>query len=256
MATDSAEDSAQGPVEDAAKQAADTEPYSLRLRDRVLGRESSKKDDDKFPLLVIFVGIVVAAPIMLVGLPLATLWIVQQTGCCANASVASVENFWGSLITGMLALFGTLVAAVFIITSFRIDKSAKAEAESAAVSTVSDFLDRYRCELFAEIDRWAKGVESLRDTATVRISAAREAAETQSEAAVKRIAAVREDVDTRGQQTTETMEQAARDVAEARVSAIRRIGAEAEEVERVAAEVTARIRARQPGETPPSGSQD
>ena len=75
MATDSTEDSAQDPVEDAAKKAAATEPYSLRLRDRVLSRKSSKKEGDEFPLLIIFVGIVVAAPIMLVGLPLATLWL-------------------------------------------------------------------------------------------------------------------------------------------------------------------------------------
>lgn len=242
--------SVQGSGEDSAS----GDPYSLRLRARAF--RDRKGAPDTFPLPAIFIGIVAAAPIMVVGLPLAAFWIVQQSGCCLDGPVASEGNFWGSAIAGMLALFGTLITAVFIITAFRVDKNAKFEASVEAAYGVGEFLDRYKKELFKEIDSWAGQVESRKDGAIIRIDAATDAAESASNTALADIEEARQNVVQRGEQAVETINAETSDVTNARTTAVERIEAEVAEVERVAAEARARIEAEGPDQSTPTDSQE
>lgn len=261
--------SAQGSDEDATG----NDSYSLRLRDRALNRDR-EGDLGKFPLFAVALSIAIAAPIMLVGLPLATFWIVQQSGCCVIASGESADNFWGSLLTGMVALFGTLITAVFVISAFRIDNNAKAEARIAAGSSVGEFLDRYRAELFQEIDRWAgqvvskknnavrrmdasiADVESKKDDAVTRIDAATDAAESASNTTLANIEEARQNVVQRGEEAVETINAETSNVTNARTTAVERIEAEVAEVGRVAAEARARIEAEGPDQSTPTDSQE
>ena len=246
----------------------------------------------EFPFKLIFVAFAIAAPITLVGLPLGALAIVHLSGCCTSQPPDSFLTFWGGLFAGMLALFGMLIAAVFVISAFRIDKSAKAEARMAAEEAISNFILQHKRDLLNQVDKWAKAVETLKnntvasisaagdaaesakktaigridaargaaesamDAAIGRIDAATTAAESASESAVVEIAEVRENVVRNGEQTTAAMEQAAGDVDARKTAAIDEIGTEVAEVERVAAEAKARIEAQRPDESPPSDSQE
>ena len=173
----------------------------------------------------------------------------------------------------MLALFGTLIAAVFVISAFRIDKSAKAEARMAAEDAVGDFILEHRHELLKKVVDWANAVESKKDKtiksiddaetvvksrkddAIGSIDVARAGAESASETAVTDIAGVRDNVVRSGEQATATIEKAAGDVDGRAAAAIDGINAEVAEVERVAAEAKASSQAR-PDDSPPSDSRD
>lgn len=246
--------STQGSGEDAASD----NPYSLRLRARAFERftHGRKGGHDTFPLPAIFLSILAVAPIMVVGLPLAAFWIVQHSGCCSDGPLASEGNFWGSAIAGMLALFGMLITAVFIITAFRVDKNAKFEAIVAATDGVGEFLDKYKVELLEGIDGWAGEAEAEKDRAIKRIDAATIAAESASNTALANIEEVRQNVVQRGEQAVETINAETSDVANARTTAVERIEAEVAEVERVAAEARARIEAEGPDQSTPTDSQE
>lgn len=260
------------------------DPYSLRRLDNVT-KPKPEETTGTFPTVPIIFAFAIAAPVTLVGLPLAALTIVTSSGCCTNQSLADFLTFWGSLFTGMLALFGSLIAAVFVISAFRIDKSAKAEARAAASKSVGKFILDYRTELLTVIDKWAGDVamhknqaietinaasaeaverinaargaaESASERAVTRIDAARTAAESASEEAVTRIEGERDEVVERGRLTAQAMDQSASDVADQGATAIERIGEEVAEVERVAAEARDRIEGQQPDQPPPSDSQD
>ena len=215
--------------------AADDDPYSLWLLTRLF-KSRRKETDVDFPLSPVFLRFAVAAPIMLVGLPLGALAIVHLTGCCSNESLTSFFTFWGSVLAGMLALFGMLIAAVFVITAFRIDKSAAAEARSAAEQTVTEFILKYRDELVKQIDDWMDMVKShKRDTIAYMNDVKKDA-----ESAIKEIQA---QVDQKANETKDAMDQAAQDVAAEKGAAVERIGTEFAEVERSAQEAKAAIEA-------------
>lgn len=210
----------------------------------------------EFPFKLIFVVFGVAAPIMLVGLPVAALAIVHLSDCCTNQSMASFLTFWGGLFGGMLALFGTLIAAVFVISAFRIDKSAKAEARMAAEDAISDFILDHRRELLEKVDAWAHEVESRKNRTLKSIDTAKAAAESASKEAVAEVERVSREVVQKGRQMTEDVDQATRDLADEKAVAIERIEAEVGEVERAAAEAKAKFQTERPDESPPSDSQD
>ena len=243
------------------KEAAPAEdPYSLWLINRLF--KSGHKPKGEFPLPPIFLRFAIAAPIMLVGLPLGALAIVHLTGCCSNESVVSFFTFWGSVLAGMLALFGMLIAAVFVITALRIDKSAEAEARSAAEEAVAEFIFKYKEELVKQIDKWMAKVNSHKRNTIAYMDEVKDAAES----AINR---AQEGVDDKATQTQDAMDQAARDVETEKDAAVRRIGdeetafkrsiedakariqAEVAEVERLAAEARARFEGPQGQDSSP-----
>ena len=172
----------------------------------------------------------------LVGLPLGALAIVHLTGCCSNESLTSFFTFWGSVLAGMLALFGMLIAAVFVITALRIDKSAEAEARSAAEEAVGEFILKYQEELVKQIDQRMTNVNShRRDTIAYMDDAKKDA-----ESAIKRTLA---EVDQKAIETRGAMDQAAQDVAAERAAAVERIDSEVAGIERSAEEAKAAIEA-------------
>lgn len=291
MTSESGQDSGTG----AASPTSDKEvlpPNAFSLR-RLKRMAKSKRQGalGKLPVAPIFFAFAIGAPIMLVGLPLGALWIVQQSGCCPNQSIEHLISFWGSVLGGMLALFGTLIAAVFVITAFRIDKSARAEAAAEAADSLGKFVVEYKRELLVLIEKWLRKVkskkakakarmeaastavesakaaaisridsarnaaEAAKDTAIERIDSARAAAESASEDAVAEIGEVRDNVARSGEQATTAMDQATVDVDRRRGAAIERIEAEVAEVVRAVAEARARIQA-QPDDSPPSDTRD
>ena len=246
---------------------------------------------EEFPFKLIFVAFAVAAPIMLVGLPSAALAIVHLSDCCTNQSLTSFLTFWGSLFAGMVALFGTLIAAVFVISAFRIDKSARVEARVAAEVVVGDFILKHGRELLKKVDDWANKVESRKDKtiegidaaakkvesrkdevirtidaaqtavgsrkdeAIGSIGAAKAAVESASEDAVAGVAAVRDNVARSGEQAMATIDQAVSDVQGRTVAAVERVDAEVAEFERTVAEARAKTQT-QPDDSPPSDSRE
>ena len=228
----------------------------------------SKREETlgKFSPAFLFVGFAIAAPITLVGLPLGALWVAHEFGCCTTNSIEQLISFWGSVLGGMLALFGMLITAVFVISAFRIDKSAKAEAGVAAAEYAGKFFVEYKCEVMRkideEMDKATKSIDAAstdtqtaKDAAIVDINAAKSAAESTSRDAISAIVEVRENVAGKGKEATEAIDQAARDFDGRKVAAIEQIDAQVAEVERAAAEAKARIQA-QPDDSPPGDSRD
>ena len=252
MTTDSAEGSDAG-AEGATTPDAARGPYSLWLFDRL--KESRSNETGEFPLAAVFIRFAIAAPFLLVGLPLVALAIVQFSGCCTSQSTAGFLTFWGSLFAGMLALFGVLIAAVFVISAFRIDKSAKAEAQMAAEDAVAKFIVKYKEELLGRVDTWLSEVELAKKVAIESIDTAKIAAESKSETAVTEIEKAQSDVEQRAKQTTDAMGKAARDVEKAKTDAVEQMESAATEVERVSAEIKARLESQRPDESPPDDSQ-
>ena len=246
-------------------------PYSMSILKRMAKRR--RKPDGKFPVASIFLGFAIGAPIMLVGLPLGALLIVQTSGCCTNESTEQLISFWGSVLGGMLALFGVMITAVFVITTFRIDKNARAEAAIEAADAAGKFLLDYKRELMDEIDQDMRevkckkkqaikcmtaakcAVKGEKKEATKCINAAKTDTESASEKAVAAIEKVRENVAGEGAEATKAIDQATDDVGGRRAAAIEEIDAEVAGVERAAAEAKARIQA-QPDDSPSGDSQD
>ena len=104
-------------------------------------------------IALIFVPVaIVAAVILLVGLPLGALGIVHYSGCCFADGPEDVVTFWAALTAGFLALFGGLITAVFIITAFRIDTTAKMEARLQADKALDTYLRRYKDNVIKQIE--------------------------------------------------------------------------------------------------------
>ena len=251
--TQTATNSAGGPgAEDPTTQKAESpNPYSLSI----VERKAERKDTvGKFPVASIFIGFAIGGPIMLVGLPLGALLVVHHSGCCMTNSIEQLISFWGSVLGGMLALFGMMITAVFVISAFRIDKSARAEAAAEAADAAGKFFHEYRREVIVLIDKYVEEVKRTKEQAVDYICAAKAAAEEAKKGAIKTIdAAV-------------TGTESARDVAVGRIDdartaaesaskkAVIEIVAEVAEVEHVAAEARARIGSQT--DSPPSDSRD
>ena len=247
-------------------------PYSLKLFELLFKSERTKTLGE-FPLPYILFRFAIIAPIMLLGLPLGALAIVHLTGCCANESVVSFFTFWGSVLAAMLALFGMLIAAVFVITALRIDKNAKIEARAAAVDAVQKFLLMYKREFLKQIDKWSRQVKSKKKDAIECIETAKQATELKRQDATSAIDKARKETDEEAKQAKEAMTQAARDVETEKDTAVGRIGeeetefkrsikdaktrieAEVADVERLAAEARARLEGQQGKDPTPEDPQ-
>ena len=102
---------------------------------------------------VIVPVVLISAAILLVCLPICALLIVNATGCCLANGPGEMITFWASAIAGFLALFGMLITGVFVITSLRVEATARAQAQSEARQTaaeVSEFTAKKTAETFIE----------------------------------------------------------------------------------------------------------
>lgn len=104
-----------------------------------------------FWLLIITPVVLIAAIVLLVGLPLGTVWIMNSADCCLTDNHESAVSFWASMIGGFLALFGMIITAAFIITAFRVDATAQAKAQVVAQKAVWNYLKNEQAELVKDL---------------------------------------------------------------------------------------------------------
>ena len=97
----------------------------------------------EIPFRVVVPIVLIGAVVLLMGLPLGAVFIVNSSGCCFANGPEGVVTFWAALTAGFLALFGMLITGVFIITAFKVDDKARAEAWEAADKAVTSYLNRY-----------------------------------------------------------------------------------------------------------------
>lgn len=95
--------------------------------------------EDRLPWAVIVPAVLIAAVVLLIGLPLGAVWIVNSSGCCLTSSPEDMVTFWASMIAGFLALFGMLITGVFFITAFQVHTTARNEAQHVAQKEVRDY---------------------------------------------------------------------------------------------------------------------
>lgn len=177
------------------------------------GEKSSKKqeaqDRREIPWISVAVVVLISSVVLLVGLPLGAVWLVNNPGCCLVNGPENVVTFWASMSAGFLALFGMLVTAVFIITAFRVDATARDKAQIAAQEEFRNYIKHNKCKLhrdLCELEALAKktkqgakeACESIaearrkiterREEASNAISAEQETTEGEAKEARKRIA--------------------------------------------------------------------
>ena len=130
---------------------------------------------------VIAPAVLIAAVVLLVGLPLGAVWIMNMSGCCLTGGSERVITFWASMIAGFLTLFGMLVTGVFVLTAFKNKAEAQSEArqvahevsKAAAHQAAQTFLEERKGELFQslheavdEVAQQAAKIKDLRNKAT------------------------------------------------------------------------------------------
>ena len=127
--------------------------------------ESTVPEDLKIRWAVVVPAVLIAAAVLLVGLPLGAVLIMNSTGCCLGNGPEKIITFWASMIAGFLALFGMLVTGVFVITSLRVEatarvqaqleaqKTAKIESQATAKRTTKRFIRKRKGEMFEELER-------------------------------------------------------------------------------------------------------
>ena len=126
-------------------------------------------------------AVLIAAVVLLVGLPLGAVWIMNMSGCCLTGGSERVITFWASMIAGFLTLFGMLVTGVFVLTAFKNKAEAQSEArqvahevsKAAAHQAAQTFLKERKGELFQELHeaadevaQQAAKIKDLRNKAT------------------------------------------------------------------------------------------
>lgn len=196
----------------AAKQTADA---SSRTIDRGMGkRRPPEKPCIRWGVVVPIV--LIGAVVLLTGLPLGAVWIVSNSGCCVFDGMENVATFWGSLTAGFLALFGMVITGVFVITSFRTDATARAQAQDA----VSTYLRNHKEEFVKELDEFHEEVQ----TGTERVNE-------ESAAASTAIKDDQEKVRKAADEAGEKIDSALGEVEGAATGAIEKIGSALGEVE-------------------------
>lgn len=135
--------------------------------------ESTVPEDLKIRWTVVVPAVLIAAAVLLVGLPLGAVSIMNSTGCCLGNGPEKIITFWASMIAGFLALFGMLLTGVFVITSLRVEATARAQAQSEAQKTASKvsrdtakraaerFIRSHKGEMFEELERATDGVAQV-----------------------------------------------------------------------------------------------
>ena len=127
--------------------------------------KSTVPEDLKIRWAVVVPAVLIAAAVLLVGLPLGAVLIMNSTGCCLGNGPEKIITFWASMVAGFLALFGMLVTGVFVITSLRVEatarvqaqleaqKTAKVESQATAKRTTKKFIRKRKGEMFEELER-------------------------------------------------------------------------------------------------------
>ena len=184
----------------------------------------------EIPFRVVVPIVLIGAVVLLMGLPLGAVFIVNSSGCCFTNGPEGVVTFWAALTAGFLALFGMLITGVFIITAFKVDDKARAEAWEAADKAVTSYLNRYsekELQKIAEIKgRIEKAVQSI---------------ETQRAEAAEAIANEQQAATEAANESKREIEEARADVEEQHSKAISAIDRLREEVENAAEDARERI---------------
>ena len=152
-----------------------------------------------FWLLIITPVVLIAAIVLLVGLPLGTVWIMNSADCCLTDNHESAVSFWASMIGGFLALFGMIITAAFIITAFRVDATAQAKAQVVAQKAVWNYLKNEQAELVKDLKCVKALVEEVKKcgkSAQEAMVAAQNATTDAAREAQEAIARALEDVET------------------------------------------------------------
>ena len=202
----------------------------------------------EIPFRVVVPIVLIGAVVLLMGLPLGAVFIVNSSGCCFTNGPEGVVTFWAALTAGFLALFGMLITGVFIITAFKVDDKARAEAWEAADKAVTSYLNRYsekelqkiaeiKDELFQKIaeikgriEKAVQSIETQRAEAAEAIANEQQAATEAANESKREIEAARAGV-----------EEARADVEEQHSKAISAIDRLREEVENAAEDARERI---------------
>ena len=138
--------------------------------------KSTVPADRPIPWAVVVPVVLVGAVVLLVGLPLGAVLIVSSSGCCLVSGPEYLITFWASMIAGFLALFGLVVTGVSIITAFRTDSTARAEAQHVADKAARTYLKRYKENLFEEMAAARDCVKAKRSAVVAEIQAQEDAA--------------------------------------------------------------------------------
>lgn len=137
---------------------------------------------------VIVPVVLISAAVLLVCLPAGALLIVNSTGCCTANGPESVVTFWASMMAGFLALFGMLITGVFVITSLRVEATARAQAQTEAREEVWKYIRRYQSELVEQIRALVSEMQKEGKEAEGEITAARDEVRAQQSEASRAIA--------------------------------------------------------------------
>ena len=161
-----------------------------------------------FWLLIITPVVLIAAIVLLVGLPLGTVWIMNSADCCLTDNHESAVSFWASMIGGFLALFGMIITAAFIITAFRVDATAQAKAQVVAREAVWNHLKNEQAELVKDLKCVKALVEEVKKcgkNAQEAIVAAQKATTDAAHRAQEAIAQALENVKTQQEEASSTI---------------------------------------------------
>ena len=120
---------------------------------------------------VIVLIALLSAVVLLVGLPVGAVLVMNSTGCCLVNGPEKVITFWASMIAGFLALFGMVVTGVFVITAFRVDATARAQARLAARKEVWNYITQYEAKLALEIEELKKLVPQVKERSVAAMKA-------------------------------------------------------------------------------------
>lgn len=182
------------------------------------------------PWISIALVVLICAVVLLVGLPLGAVWLVNNSGCCLAEGPENVITFWSSMIAGFLALFGMVVTGVFIITAFRTDSTARAEAQTVADKAARTFLKRHKESMFKRMETATACVEARSEETIKKIL------EQQAQTG-KAITAAEDETTTEARRAQATIANAIETVESERDGAIPAIKLAREEAEAAAKEV-------------------
>ena len=204
------------------------------------GQPSSTVQEDYAPRWTVIVPVVlIAAVVLLVGLPLGAVYIMNKLGCCLANSPENVVTFWASMTAGFLALFGMIITGVFVITAFRVDATARANAQIAAQEEVWTYVDRYEENLANDlrnlktlVQKMTVEVEESGESAKQAFAKAQEDVEAQQKEASSLIAAALDETTNVANQAKEAVTQALEETTSAATEAQEAIGRAGQEVER------------------------
>ena len=201
--------------------------------------KSTEKADRKswWIFMIITVPLVlIAAVVLLVGLPLGTVMIMNSSDCCLTNSPDNAITFWASMIAGFLALFGMIITAVFIITAFRVDATAQAKAQVIAQNAVWKYLQNEQAELAKNLEcvkALVKKVKKCGENAQKAFADAQKDVETRRTEANSAILAAQHETTNAASQAQEAIANALNETTSAANEAQEAIGRAEQEVQRL-----------------------